>query len=421
MSRPRTDVLFELGDQWISYDPPSSMLHRFWNDAGTGRTRRESLRTEDIEEAKLKLAELLLKGAKQTPNALLSVILEKYISEQAVGKPSEGIANSASRKLLSFWGDHIRVAGLTEEKQREFAQSIIDDGFSLSYAARIFTVLNAALRHSKISHEVIYTESKMVKHWRLVAKAPRRAFVPSDAEMARVLNAGMPEGLRRWMLIQLATAGRPQTAIDLKPEAREREAGTLNLNPSGRTQNKKFRPIVREPRVLTGWLDKWETEAREKNPDGEIDPLWHYCGYTGIEAVKTALDKLRGKPEVNLPQLTTYSFRHKVTTILRRAKATHGVTEDDISTQLGHRRPHLRTTAGYGEWDPSYLRNAAAAIDQWFIQLQKLVPNRALFSRGYPGTIRRAVRKNPQPIETLGAGEANRTPDPNLGKVMLYP
>lgn len=215
--------------------------------------------------------------------------------------------------------------------------------------------------------------------------------------------------------------GRPQTAIDLKPDAREHEAKTVNLNPAGRKQNKKYRPILREPRFLTGWLNTWEADARTTHPDGEIDPLWTYCGYTSLEAVKTALHRLRTTEGVNLPRLTTYSFRHKVTTVLRRAKATHGVTEDDISTQLGHRRPHLRTTAGYGEWDPSYLENTAAAIDQWFVELQRLVKNREGFSQNYPRRVRVLTEKISQPIETLGAGERIRTVDPNLGKVMLYP
>ncbi len=112
-------------------------------------------------------------------------------------------------------------------------------------------------------------------------------------------------------------------------------------------------------------------------PGSEIDPLWTYCGYTSLEAVKTALDRQMAIEGVNLPRLTIYSFRHKVTTVLRWAKATHGVTED-ISAQLGHRRPHLRTTAGYGEWDPSYIKSTAAAIE-----LQRLVKGRAVFSQNY--------------------------------------
>jgi hypothetical protein len=53
---------------------------------------------------------------------------------------------------------------------------------------------------------------------------------------------------------------------------------------------------------------------------------------------------------------------------MRRA----GISEDQIATQLGHRRPGLRTTAGYGEWDPSYLKEAARALDAWFLRVRKM-------------------------------------------------
>ncbi len=65
MSRPRKNALFELGEQWIGAISGSAALYRFWYDERTGRTSRASLGTEDIEEAKLKLATIVLKGGRQ--------------------------------------------------------------------------------------------------------------------------------------------------------------------------------------------------------------------------------------------------------------------------------------------------------------------------------------------------------------------
>jgi len=56
-----------------------------------------------------------------------------------------------------------------------------------------------------------------------------------------------------------------------------------------------------------------------------------------------------------------YSFRHKVNTIMRLAH----VPAEQRSLQLGHRRPDLRTADGYGEWHPTYMREATAAIEAW--------------------------------------------------------
>lgn len=204
-----------------------------------------------------------------------------------------------------------------------------------------------------------------------------RRFIPTDKELGRLLSAKMPERLFRWIIIQMATAGRPQTAIDLAPAMRNREARLVHLNPPDRRQNEKFRATVREARVLRGWLDKWETAGLDAYGG-------RYCGYETIEGVKTALQALRVRDGVNLPLISTYSFRHKVTTVLRQAQ----VSEDQVSQMLGHRRVNLRTTGGYGEWSASYLSDAAKAIEAWFLRVQKQC-TRALFSHGIPTNARK--------------------------------
>lgn len=82
--------------------------------------------------------------------------------------------------------------------------------------------------------------------------------------------------------------------------------------------------------------------------------------------------------------ISAYSFRHIVSTVLRRSNRIHAVTDDDVSLQLGHKRPQVRTTAGYGEWEPDYLLNASKATDTWFATMQKKVRNRELFPRVIP-------------------------------------
>jgi integrase len=104
-----------------------------------------------------------------------------------------------------------------------------------------------------------------------------------------------------------------------------------------------------------------------------------YCGYASVESVQTAIERLRDKNKektVKLPALSAYSFRHKVTTVLRKRR----LSEDEIGTQLGHRRESARTTAGYGEWDPDYLLGVAGALDAWFVKLQAKVMGKSLFA-----------------------------------------
>ncbi len=358
-----------------------------------------------IEEAKLKLATIVLNGGKQIANAMLATILEKYFLERTDRLPSKKAARAAGRLMLSCWGATCRASEFNEEKQREFVDWSIAKGHSLSYTSRNLSVPAAAFSHSKIPHEIVYQPSALREKWVLSPKPTRHRFVPSDEELARFLSHDLPERLWRWTLIQLCTGGRPQTAIDLAPNMRMRENNTLDLNTPGRIQNKKFRATVREPEILIAWLDRWEKEAQKANGKASLDRSWRYCGYASLESVQTAIERVRAEPGVNLPRLSTYCFRHKVTTILRRAKHSHCVTEDDISMQLGHRRPHLRMTGDYGEWDPEYLKNAAAAIDGWFVDMQRRVTNRALLTQGFsksaPNQRRVGVTESPKLLKIM--------------------
>jgi integrase len=373
MPRPRARPLFEFGDYWIAEEPGRPGLYCYRKDAALGRTRRISLGTKDIERAKAKLQELIAQGVSTPTNDYVASVLEKYFEERTDGKPSEKQTRNAGKIFLKCWDSNLRASELDEKRQKEFAEWCIAKSFRLSYAARNTGVLAAAIRHAGVSApKIVTSENIMRERWNLNDPPPTQRFIPTDKELGRLLSAPMPERLFRWIIVQMATAGRPQTGVDLSPTMRVREARLVSLNPVNRRQNKKYRATIRECKTLRGWLDKWEK-------DGLDSYGGFYCGYATIEGVKTALQALRNRKGVNLPKLSTYSFRHKVTSVLRAAR----VPEDQISQMLGHRRFHLRTTAGYGEWDPAYLKEAAAALDAWFQRVQKH-SSRALFSHGNP-------------------------------------
>lgn len=361
MPRARAKPLFELAGQWIAAEPGKRNLFRYWTEPGTSRTRRETLGTADLGEAKLRFAAIVLQSGPKTPRSLLSAVLLPYFEEHTDKLPSAKQSRSAGRVMLKCWGDEIRVNELTEAKQKEFALWATAQGFGLPYVARVLTVLRAALTHGNVAapDKIIATEAKMRARWSVKSsKAPRRPFIPTDDELVRILAADMPERLRRWIVISLLTNCRPEAALDLAPGSRRRDAGTLDLNPEGREQNKKVRPIVREPRALRAIFDRWER-------GGLAEYGGRFCGYTSVEGVKSALQRLRA--EIGQPRLSLYSFRHKVTTVLRSRR----VSEDQISMMLGHKRRDQRTTAGYGEFAPDYLKDAARALDSWFLALRR--------------------------------------------------
>lgn len=360
MPRPRVRSLFELGRYWIATVRNRPGFYAFWTDARDGGTRRRSLGTKDLEAAKLKLAEIALQRSPATSNTPLAIILENYFTQRSDALPSAKAARTAGQQLLESWGAKVRINDITEAKQKAFAIERAEAGNSLGYIERTFSVLSAALRLAGLSIKVFASESHMRDVWKIAAKAPRKVFVPTDQQLARIMRAPMPEDLSRWLLISMATGCRPEAAIDLAPASRIREAKALDLNPVGRSQNKKFRPIVRAPKVLTVAMDKWEKSGLDKHGG-------HYCGYHSVDSVDSALERVC-KP-MGLGRMSVYSIRHKVTTILRAA----GVPGDQIDRQLGHVGGGARTTHGYGEYSPDFQKQAAAALDSWIRRLRTLI------------------------------------------------
>jgi len=312
-----------------------------------------------------------------------------YFEKRTDKLPSAKHARHACRLMLECWGDTIRAGAISEAKQKDFAEKSIAKGHSLSYVSRNLSVLAAAFAHAKLEIEVTSGKSKMRERWALQPKPPKKAFIPNDDELARILMLEeVSEDFWRWQIISLATGARPEAALELTPTQRNRDAGLTDLNPSWRPQTKKYRPTVREPKMLTAWLDRWEADmldaARKRDPDGPEPDISNvpYVGYTSVESVQTAIERFRGgkasntKKTAHVPKLSAYSYRHKVATVLRKAK----LSEDEIGQQLGHRRPDARVTAGYGEWDPDYLTGVAAALDAWFVRLQAKVKGKSIFA-----------------------------------------
>ncbi len=99
--------------------------------------------------------------------------------------------------------------------------------------------------------------------------------------------------------------------------------------------------------------------------------------YATTEGVKTALQRLAAATGI---PVSTYSFRHKATTVMRRAPASEG----QIAMILGHRRSNVRTTAAYGDWDPDYLKEASSALAQRFWNIRRAARKADANSRDAP-------------------------------------
>jgi hypothetical protein len=265
--------------------------------------------------------------------------------------------------------DHaVRIGRINEAAQKKFVKHSMELGHALSTIARNLGVLAAALAHAKLQIDVVYNEGAILAKWpEIKPKAPRKIYEPTDEELARMLRAPIPEDLRRWLLNAMATGGRPEAVLELEPAARKRDLGLIDLNPDGRRQNKKYRATVRELPSQTKWLNSWEKDAARLAAKGEKRAP-QYCIYASVDSVDTALRRWRTKPAINVPKISVYSIRHRVTSVMRAAR----VPSEQVSFQIGHRRPSERSTRNYGEYGPDYLVDAARALEAWVSKVLRM-------------------------------------------------
>ena len=232
-----------------------------------------------------------------------------------------------------------------------------------------------------------------------------RERILSIEELARLWSAEMPAHLRMFLLLLMGTAARPQAVLELTRFQCDLERGLIDLNPRGRTQTAKRRPVVPMANFLRPWL--------VAVPAG---PLVAYRGRPVHKIAKTwrSVRKAAGLDESVVP----YAIRHTIATELR----ARGVPELEIAGLLGHHLPNFRTTGRYAKYAPDYLSHSRVALDEIANEV-----SRTAIQLTSPETHVRAtcvLMPKARDLESLvkpGAGEGIRTLDPNLGKVVLYP
>lgn len=151
------------------------------------------------------------------------------------------------------------------------------------------------------------------------------------------------------LVILLGTAARPSAALELTRRQCDLENGLIDLNPPGRLQTDKRRPVIPMCRVLRTWI--------EAADDG---PLAHYLGRP-IEYPYQTWRRVRRA--ARLPEeFTPGCLRHTVASMLRR----QGVPPAQIAGFLGHSLPDFRTTERYAKYDPRFMAETVEALDRFF-------------------------------------------------------
>ncbi|WP_306420532.1 tyrosine-type recombinase/integrase [Xanthomonas oryzae] len=284
-------------------------------------------------------------------DVLLSTVLTRYMSQHGDQLASKDSAKRGSTLWREFFGPDATVADVTIARQEDFLRWLRDQEFSEGYARRMLGVgksaMNRAWKRGEIS-QVPFVELPPI--------GDAYPHYGSREQIVRLFNAPMPEHIWAYLLVRLCTGCRGDAALDLQVFQIDRSADLVRLNPPGRQQTKKYRPVVPLLPILAAYLDQAKPSAYVVH--------WHQ---RPVASIKTTWRKLRRAallPAWFVPK----TIRHTVATWLRQ----RGVPAWEVSGLLGHHAGG--TTDAYAKFDPTYLGEARKALHAIMGDLARDVP-----------------------------------------------
>jgi integrase len=151
---------------------------------------------------------------------------------------------------------------------------------------------------------------------------------------------------RLYVELGLATMARPSAILELTWDRVSFERGTVDLNPSGRRQTRKRRPVVP--------LNQDALEALREAYKGRQSQFVVERGASRVKSIKRAFQAATARSGIHV---TPYTLRH--TGAVWAAEA--GVSMAELAQFLGH-DTSATTEKFYARFSPNYLRKVSDAV-----------------------------------------------------------
>lgn len=345
MSRPR-----ERGENWLGQ--VGGIWYVYTRDTGAAcGWRRRSTRTGDRAEAEKALAQAVLArsaptraNADQYPIAACLVTYLQAIAE----KPSiEQAAIAVEKHILPYWGEEM-VAAITAARCEAWIAAMRCRGLRNGYISRILSVLRAAVRRAHRDSHVL--QCPHIPDVKRPDPSDQRWLRPHEA--VALIRACEPwPHLEMFVVVTLATGSRPGAVLALDVSQVDLSRRLIYLNPRGRVQTAKRRPIVPISDALYAYL-----QARMP-PCGA---LVAYHGSDGVASVKRSLRTACAAAGLG-KDVTAKTLRHTAASWALQA----GAPEWKVAKMLGHADTRM-VSRTYGHLTPSHLTDVAEAIAAGF-------------------------------------------------------
>lgn len=417
------NALFQLGDYWLDREPGRTNIYRYWYDAGARKTRRKATEFADLEKAKAWLAAEILKEAPSIPEndpgrVTIAAVRAFYWEHHGRHIRSGNVALQAFNLVDEFF-DKQPVDGAPKVRDFEIEHQILfmkwcaaAKGLKAKSISTYLLYIKAALRfcarphmitdgrgghrkaHLLASAPFVECAEKVVAKTTGQTMSKPRDFVPTDVDLARVLDEIGEPSTRRYCIMALNTWARPEAITELRVSKQvDFERGLVHLNAPGRAQNNKVRPTIRLSFNLRAWLIYWNADAPicKWTKDGRNIIVKRVDNRTLKDAAIRA-----GVPDAE--RYNRYVFRHYMATRVRRASIE--VPREQRSEWLGHVDPDHRTTERwYESMDEDHLLEAARATDEIVERLDGLMRRWRLVAPAVQAGTRLMIVENDQKSE----------------------
>lgn len=331
----------QIGDYWLSRRANSPAWCRTW--FADRQTQRESLGTGDFDEAKRLLADwyahnVTLKRA-APDEAKLADVFMRYWEDHAKRLRSAASARVHLRVALELMDGDPFVSDFGISAQ-ELLIARLGKRYKPGATKRYFATVAAAVRWAW-KREIITSHRPLVD--RLPSGAPRERVL-TVSELARLWDAADAEHLRAFIMVMLCTSCRPGAALELSRFACDLDRGLVNLNPPGRAQTKKRRPLLPMPAPLRPWVAISGGYIVEFNgkPIKSVKTIWRAT-------------RIRAGLGADVQPMT---IRHTMASEMAR----RGVPDFQRQACMGHHASNT-TDRNYVHVRPDFLREARETID----------------------------------------------------------
>jgi integrase len=305
-----------------------------WRD-DDGKRHRESLVASDRQGAEAEARQRWRLGdhGDSTVDAIMGAYLDAL---EAAATPSATRRRDAWKAMRHYWQD-VRPAMIDEPMCRGY-----DRQRKAGQATRRYelSMLSTALRYA-VAQKMIPAAPAI---WRPAAPERRERHLTREAFNRFYAEVKAPHA-RLYMILALSTCARPSALLELTWDRVDFTRRTINLNPPGRTQTAKRRPVV----PIADWALQPLLDAYEARQCGNVIER----GAKPVASIKKAFSAASARSGV---AATPYTLRHTGAVW----KAEDGIPMAELSQLMGH-DDSATTEKFYARFSPNHLRGAANA------------------------------------------------------------